>query len=459
MLEQFAFAIAFDRPADEQGQEEEARPPEWLTLVDQITTAISEANLPALDSNRWEDFGWGRVFWGTKVECEAVKQVLSGFPVYIWEDRNLDAGYYESPTAFYYVNDEGEITSLLKTGSSLQLLGKLDTIPMDAYQIQAVDSEVERQFMQPEEPQVEEILEEPQVEQPQIEDLQVEQPQVEDSLIEDSLIEEPQVEEIQIEDSLIEEIQIEEILEELQVEQPQIEEGQTSLETLSVDPTLHDNSTLEIQTKLQTLEQKLEELYGALSRTIDPEEYNVLIQDFHNLQQHVVQYANQLAECVAKITELEQQQIATLAQEVRAAGQQLNQLQVLLPQRSDRAEYESLQEQLQEQSRQRSAFESKVGQEISRLQAEVKHWQAVAATKIEVADYQALQQQVANQSQFLAQLSQHIQGLDNQMANWQALAANKIDRIEYETALSQLKRLMVKKQQSWLSRVLSWFRK
>uniref|UniRef100_B8HR32 Uncharacterized protein n=1 Tax=Cyanothece sp. (strain PCC 7425 / ATCC 29141) TaxID=395961 RepID=B8HR32_CYAP4 len=438
MLEQFVFAIAFDHPEYEEGEEDFIYS-KWMTLVDQIKKALSDSKLPEIDGDRWEEFGLGKIFWGTKAECDSVKQVLLGFPIYILEERNLDAGYYQSSTGLYRVTDEGEVMGLSISEYSLKALGKLDTIPMDAYQIKTVTPEVEMQFMRIEEHQ--------------------------------------------------EDQQFEHLFEEYEFEQQQ-----SSTDDTNFDTALQNSNVLDVKFELNKLEKKLEYLDGQLSKNIDPEEYKLLVQDFNHLHQQFFQYARQFAEFVAQAGDLEQQivdlteivnagvnarseleiqsnldgnvslkhqynvqqeQIATLGHEVRASTEKINQLQEILNQPVAPSESETLQEQLQAQSGRMDACENA----ISRLQTEVEHWQVVATSKSAEADYQILQQQVSEQGQVIDQVSKYIQDLEIQLANLQGISTNKVDLAEYETAMSQMQKLMVKRQESWLSRLFNWLRR
>ncbi len=133
MSNQYAFAVAFDVL------------PESPSLPwSELNAAIAAADLPDLDSNRWDEFGEGRIFWGTLAECEAVKQVLQPFSLEIQEERNLEVGYYATPEAVYYVDDAGNIFTLAPANGSGSLgpVMTVTTIPLDAFKTHTVAPEV-----------------------------------------------------------------------------------------------------------------------------------------------------------------------------------------------------------------------------------------------------------------------------------------------------------------------------
>jgi hypothetical protein len=140
MSEQYAFAIGFDVESDEADQLPDDH---WKGLYEQIGRAIRESGLPSIDSERWDEFGQGRIFWGTKAECEAARRVLESFDVYVEEARNLDPGYYATPSHTYYVGDTGLIFLLPSDldAAPLQPLETVDSIPLDSYRLKVVDPE------------------------------------------------------------------------------------------------------------------------------------------------------------------------------------------------------------------------------------------------------------------------------------------------------------------------------
>lgn len=128
---QYAFSVAFN--AEGFGYNVN----EWNAICQDILIAITTSHLPSLSGDRWEDYGEGRIFWGTKAECDAVKAVLEDFDVNIEEERNLESGFYGTDTETYYVAESGHIDCLHKSSVAASDTSSraVDCIPLKAYRL------------------------------------------------------------------------------------------------------------------------------------------------------------------------------------------------------------------------------------------------------------------------------------------------------------------------------------
>jgi predicted nucleic acid-binding Zn-ribbon protein len=143
MSEQYAFAIGFDALVSEMSPQQES---DWQRVFQEINQAIAAAGLSDLFSDRWDEFGHGRIFWGTQAECTAMQQILCQFPVDVQEERNLEEGYYAAGTEMYYVTAQGDIYGSTVENASASMVISLSTIPLDAYRLRTVSAEIANQF-------------------------------------------------------------------------------------------------------------------------------------------------------------------------------------------------------------------------------------------------------------------------------------------------------------------------
>jgi hypothetical protein len=150
MNHQYAFAIAFDRQNASANGIPEQLLPAWQTLLSQIAESLKSEGWPELNHPRWEDFGEGHIFWGTKNECDSLKAVLSSLPVSLYEERNLEAGYYSNIEGTYFVNRDGDIWGIERQTDSdvIAEVEPLWTIPLDAYKSKAISAELEVAFQE-----------------------------------------------------------------------------------------------------------------------------------------------------------------------------------------------------------------------------------------------------------------------------------------------------------------------
>jgi hypothetical protein len=146
-LKQYAFAIGFDIESSLDAEENLSGSEEIAAQLKSVGAAIENAGLPALDSDRWDEFGQGRIFWGTRSECDAVKAALSPFPLFVQEERNLESGYYATPAHTYYADAAGHLYQLLTPadggGTDGEILELTPSIPLDAYRLKAIDSNLQ----------------------------------------------------------------------------------------------------------------------------------------------------------------------------------------------------------------------------------------------------------------------------------------------------------------------------
>jgi predicted nucleic acid-binding Zn-ribbon protein len=143
MSEQYAFAIGFDALVSELSPQQES---DWQRVLQEINQVIAAAGLSDLFSDRWDEFGHGRIFWGTQAECTAIQQILCQFPVDVQEERNLEAGYYAVGAEVYYVTAQGDIYGSAVENASASTVIPLSAIPLDAYRLRTVSTQIVNQF-------------------------------------------------------------------------------------------------------------------------------------------------------------------------------------------------------------------------------------------------------------------------------------------------------------------------
>jgi hypothetical protein len=56
----------------------------WARILKQIDTQLKDAGLPSLYSDRWDEEEGGCVFEGGEREVQAVREILSQYPVRIY---------------------------------------------------------------------------------------------------------------------------------------------------------------------------------------------------------------------------------------------------------------------------------------------------------------------------------------------------------------------------------------
>ncbi|MEO0802263.1 MAG: hypothetical protein AAFY57_08315 [Cyanobacteria bacterium J06642_2] len=147
MAEQYVFSVAFDRYESDISVGENGACAVWAGTLKEIAEALQMGSLAPLESDRWEEYGDGCIFWGTRAECAAVRDVLQQFEVEIDDERNIEAGYYSTETTLYYVSEAGDVTSIDGVASPAAFradandvsVSSVQSIPLDAYPIATAD--------------------------------------------------------------------------------------------------------------------------------------------------------------------------------------------------------------------------------------------------------------------------------------------------------------------------------
>ncbi|MEO1133039.1 MAG: hypothetical protein AAFX40_10075 [Cyanobacteria bacterium J06639_1] len=147
MAEQYVFSVAFDSPESDVPIEDASVLPEWQSTLQALDRALQEAHLGSLESDRWEEYGHGRIFWGTRAECASVRSLLQQFEVDIEGERNIETGYYNTEDALYYVTEPGDILCI--DGSCTPAIdcisaentstATVQSMPLDAYPVSTAD--------------------------------------------------------------------------------------------------------------------------------------------------------------------------------------------------------------------------------------------------------------------------------------------------------------------------------
>jgi hypothetical protein len=344
MSEQYAFAIGFD---DVESDEAEKLPEvHWIALYEQVAIAIQGAGLPPLDSERWDEFGQGRIFWGTKAECDAVKLVLDNFRLYIEEACNLETGYYATPNHTYFVSDAGTIYILPSDFATAQgqPLETTDAIPLDSYRFKVVDPDVDLQWKKLFNAALNEAA-----------DLSV------PSMVETSAAKEDIFELHQQIATLSAE------LEPLKVEVVTKVEPEVYA-TLEKQYTQQTNRITELESQQIFLEAQVVELQTLVSTQIDP-------QIHADLQQ---QFSSQTS------------QIQDLQQRLKHLDQQFRETSVLSAQKVDPSRYNALEQDVKD----KTTLINDLKRTVQQLERDLGEWQTVAEAKVEWSEYQALQDEL-----------------------------------------------------------------
>ena len=480
MPEQYVFSVAFDRDIEGVNETVEQSDPEWQKLVQDIVTATNNAGLPILDNERWEEFGNGRIFWGTQTECEAVKEVLSGFPISIEEERNLETGYYTTSDTIYYVAKDGEILGISKYDfiNKNHIVAKYNAIPLDAFKEQRVEPELETLFQRFLVPKVQSAAQQMQVspdlqnrivlQREQIEELEVRVQDLSQQLLSSQELASHKIDPSEYEnlqqksaDQAGQIIQLEEAvsllnnqLRELQdVTDRKIEPGvYEALQQLATDK---DRQNAELEEQVGRLANELSNLNELANQKIDPADYETLQQTLASQIGQITQLEEAVSLLNTQLTELQDvtdrkiepsiyealQQLATgrdrqnaeLEQQVGRLANELSHWKELANQKIDPAEHEVLLQKSADQSNQITQLEDTV----SHLHNQVAELQTLADKKIEPAVFEKLQQEAASQSDRIAELEKQATDLENEVSQWTSIAAEKIDRVEHVALLAQ----------------------
>jgi hypothetical protein len=414
---QYAFAIGFDFGTDGVGEQLDTR----TTTLEAVRAAIQGAGLPEIDSDRWDEFGQGRIFWGTKAECDAVQKVLSQFPLFLQEERNLEAGYYGTLDHNYYVDEAGNLYSVISptgiTGDST--LEPISAIPLDAYRLKTIaphlQAAVERSLSTPPDPNAPStpLFSEPPPSLPKTESIA---PFTQDVDAEVSVLQ-AQVTSLTAE---IEALQTVAAAKATSGSGTQILEGQIAQQASHIH---------ELERQVTTFEDQIASLQGIIAAKIDPQLHA-------SLETQLIQQA---------------QQIQQLKEQLTQAQVQVNEWQRKAEMLIDPQAYAQLQQQLSTQVAQGEELQ----QRVQRLELQLQDAVAIAAQKIEPAKYQALEQSVADKTVQVEDFRRTIQQLQRDLKEWQTVAESKVEWSEYETIRQEL-RLLTKRKKGLFSRLFGW---
>jgi hypothetical protein len=474
--QQYAFAIGFDADATEMTPQQEAN---WQEMVQHIAQSITAAHLPSVFSERWDEFGHGRVFWGTRTECGAIQQVLSQFPVVLQEERNLDEGYYALGGQRYYVTALGEIYELPIDGaleSPPPPPHQLSSIPIDAYRVHNISPEMTRYvqtirqsgFIAESEVAPATVTEAEPTTVPDpvissfIEDLQSEISSLKGqvAILSNDLAQSRAIAAVKIDPALFETLQQEYAVKQDQFEQlrqqhldkqdqyTQLEREVHSLEAQVVtlqettQGTTHLQELETLRTQLyqqqqqtHTLEQQLQAIQGTVATAISRENHETS-------QQH-------LAQRTAQVVELEQRLQRSEAETVQLQARLQEFQQFVDPQA-----HTELQVQFQSQADEGEALQTK----IRTLETELQQQQTELATSHRLAQERndTLVQDTLVQSTQIAELERMVRQLQGEVQQWKAMAEEKVDFIEYQRVQQELTHLRGRLRQGIWGRLLGW---
>jgi hypothetical protein len=434
MSEQYAFAIGFDFESGSDGMGGQSET-ETATLAE-IEATLRRTGLPDIDgSDRWDEFGQGRIFWGTKPECDNVKQVLSQFKVFLQEERNLESGYYATPASTYYVDEAGNLYRLLNPSdhSAMGSLESIMTIPLDAYRLRTIapnlQAAVERslssfsnpteQLLPSELPEMEAIAENTAL-------LEIaESP--DSSEIPHNIVPPPQPSEEELAALQAQVVRLTSEIEALQfTSDTKMTEAKTHQSELQNQIALKATQINELERQVTDFEDQIVSLQNVTAAKIDPE-----------------LHANQQIQLTQQIQQLETQlmQAETQAKEWQAKAEAFVDPQV----------HGQLQKQLSIQT----SKVQELQQILQRLEQQLKETSAIAAQKVEPARYEALEQSMADKTALIIDLRQHVNQLERDLSEWRTVAESKVDWTEYQALQEQFRQLQ-KRKKGLFSRLFSW---
>ncbi len=421
-LKQYAFAIGFDFESnlDQVGDSSESI--EITAQLESVSAAIQSAGLPAIESDRWDEFGQGRIFWGTKPECDAVKSALSQFSLFVQEERNLESGYYATPTHTYYSDAEGNLYQLLTPADSESdnRLELTPSIPLDAYRLQGIDPNlqaiVERSLLITTLPESESVL-----------------PSVESPI--PAEIHEP------------ENLPVSSADEKIAALQARVSSLTSEIETL--------------QTTAATQEPLALEAVSLQSQVTQQAAY------IHELERQVTVFEDQIAYLQSAVTaKIDPQLHANVQAQLAQQTQYIQQIEEQLAQAENRVkEWQSKTEQgidphayvqLQQQLNAKVTQIQELQQRVQHLEQQLQDAVAIAAKKIEPAKYQNLEQSVTDITAQSESFRRTIQQLQRDLSEWQTVAESKVEWSEYEALQEELRQLQAKQKKSLFSRLFGW---
>jgi hypothetical protein len=431
MSEQYAFAIGFDVESDEADQLPDDH---WKGLYEQIGRAIRESGLPSIDSERWDEFGQGRIFWGTKAECDAARRVLEPFDVYVEEARNLDPGYYATPSHTYYVSDTGLISLLPSDwdAAPLQPLETVDCIPLDSYRLKVVDPEFHATCQA--------LL--------RIESI----PEFEgDRLEPDESDESDEPDESNESD---ESAELRDRIATLSLELETYQANHSTQVTQEVYANLEDRYAQQTA-RVTDLEAQVAHLQHEVDAKNDPQGHEAL-------QTELAQLTVQLSALTAR-AEIERRDHETLQQtlsqqnlretalelKLKEAEAQINQWKQQAEAAIQPEAHASLQQQLEEQTAQIQDLQALT----KSLQQQLQEATDLAAHRIDPSRYEAIEQDVADKAKLVENLRRMVQLLEREAHEWQTVANAKVEWSQHQALQEELQQLKMRQRKGLFSRL------
>jgi hypothetical protein len=412
-LEQYAFAIGFDFELNSSAQGESSEP----TTLDAISIAIQTAGLPILESDRWDEFGQGRIFWGSKSECDAIKQVLSQFPIFLQEERNLDSGYYATEIEIYYADEAGNLyrVSTLDNGEC-NPLEPIHSIPLDAYRLRSLDPNLQLT--------VERSLS-PHSQQPPV-------PEPVSLATENSVAQQEALEQ-EINALRAQLAQQVGQIHELEALKTTAVAAQASAEQdvhgLNVQLTQQSDHIDELERQVTVFEDQISFLQGTVASKVDSQQLDDLQAQFAQQTLHLQQLEARLAQAEGHVKSWE-----------RKAQQWI-----------DPEEYAQIQQQLHSKTNHIQELEQRIQRQEQQLQDAV----AVATRKVDAAKYQALEKTLAEQAAQGEEMKRGMIQLQRDLSEWQTVAESKVEWSEYQSLQQELQRLQLKTKKGWFSRIFA----
>jgi hypothetical protein len=444
-LEQYAFAIGFDFELDSSNTTSEPSDAVATTTLEAVEIAIQSAGLPTLESDRWDEFGQGRIFWGTKAECDAVKQVLSQFPLFLQEERNLDLGYYANASNTYYVDSAGNVYRLLNSESGEDnAIAAIDSIPLDAYRVPSIDpnlqAAVERSLPnfapQPFSPE-ESASASTQREMEQV--IHALNAQISQQTAHLSELELLKTAAVAAQNNA--EQQNRELAAQLAQQTTQISELEAFKESAIAAQAAAEQEVNELKIQLEQqahhihdLEQQVTVFEDRISALQHLTETKIDPQQLQDLQAQFAQQTLQLQQVESRL--------------VQAEGH-VKSWEIKAEQWIDPQSYTEIQQQLNAKVVQIQELEQRIQRHDQQLQDAV----AISSRKVDAAKYQTLEQTLAEKTAQTEELRRVIVQLQRDIGEWQTVAEAKVEWSEYQALQQELQRLQAKQKKGFFARL------
>jgi chromosome segregation ATPase len=412
-LEQYAFAIGFDFELNSSAPGEVSEP----TTLEAISIAIQTAGLPILESDRWDEFGQGRIFWGSKSECDGIKQVLSQFPVFLQEERNLDSGYYATETETYYADEAGNLYRVSTLDNrECNSLEPIQSIPLDAYRLRSLDpnlqSTVERSLS----------LHSQQPPAPEPVSLAIENSGAQQEALEQEINDLR----AQLAQQVVQIHELEALKTAAVAAQASAEQDVNGLNVQLTQQSVHIH---ELERQVTVFEDQISSLQGTVASKVDSQQLDDLQAQFAQQTLHLQQLEARLAQAEGHVTSWE-----------RKAQQWI-----------DPEEYAQIQQQLHSKTNHIQELEQRIQRQEQQLQDAV----AVATRKVDIAKYQALEKKLTEQAAQGEEMKRGMIQLQRDLSEWQTVAESKVEWSEYQSLQQELQRLQLKTKKGWFSRIFA----